>query len=413
MESVNSNITTASKLIRRAKQIADISNSDFLNYEELTEYLNASWKNVYQTIIQYNLNVFTVEANLVGSSGVYKLPFDCYQIKSIKNPFTGIEIPRKADSASMYGSYYEIVNDNLILGQSCGPVTITYWRKPYFLTLPNATLETTYNKAEDAEILDVCKDAILIKGVEDNYYIKSLLTDSKLDLSFIEPNEYEKLYLGNNFIVGVNSQPSTEELYYEIKDFYGNLVFYGNEKADYFIKSDDGLIYFGISDDEGVNIVELDGASAIDRINSKPDNIICIDNEFYPVEKNAMPIGIFDCRPAYTTPDKKLHLINDAMDRSKDIVEFVSIPTVGKLICTNYGFLDFSGKLYSNVPDTQLSFPNNIFFDCISYDLAIRFLCKMNADSSGVENLNRNAWNQLTASIDANADFPRVKLVRR
>ena len=43
---VNSNITTASKLIRRAQQIADISNSDFLNYEELTEYLNASWKNV-------------------------------------------------------------------------------------------------------------------------------------------------------------------------------------------------------------------------------------------------------------------------------------------------------------------------------------------------------------------------------
>lgn len=410
---VNSNITTASKLIRRAKQIADVANSDFLDYEELTEYLNASWKNVYQTVIQYNLNVFTVEANLVGSGGVYKLPFDCYQIKSIKNPYTGIEIPRKADSASMYGSHYEIVNDNLILGQSCGPVTITYWRKPYFLTLPNATLETTYNKAEDAEILDVCKDAILIKGVENNYYIKSLLTDSKLDLSFIEPNEYEKLYLGYNFIVGVNSQPSTEELYYEIKDFYGNLVFYGNEKADYFIKSDNGLIYFGISNNDGVNIVELDGTTAIDHINSKPENIICIDNEFYPVEKDAMPIGIFDCRPAYTTPDKKLHLINEQFDRSKDIVEFVSIPTVGKLVCTNYGFLDFSGKLYSNVPDTQLSFPNNIFFDCISYDLAIRFLCKMNADSSGVENLNRNAWNQLTASIDANADFQIIKKVRR
>ena len=410
---VNSNITTASKLIRRAKQIADISNSDFLNYEELTEYLNNSFLNVYQTIIQYNLNVFTVEANLIGSRGVYKLPFDCYQIKSVKNPYTGVEIPRKADSASMYGSHYEIVNDNLILGDTCGPVSITYWRKPYFLTLPNATLETTYNKAEDKEILDVCKDAILVKGVEDNYYIKSLLTDSKLDLSFIEPNEYEKLYLGNNFIVGVNSQPSTEELSYEVKDFYGNLVFYGNVKADYFIKSDDGLIYFGISDADGVNIVELDGTTAIEHINSKPDNIICIDNEFYPVEKGAMPIGIFDCRPAYTTPDKRLHLINEQFDRSKDIVEFVSIPTVGKLICTNYGFLDFSGKLYSNVPDTQLSFPNNIFFDCISYDLAIRFLCKMNADSSGVENLNRNAWNQLTASIDANADFMVVKKVRR
>ena len=201
---VNSNLTTASKLIRRAKQIADVANSDFLSYEELTEYLNASWKNVYQTVIQYNLNVFTVEANLVGSGGVYKLPFDCYQIKSIKNPYTGIEIPRKADSASMYGSHYEIVNDDLLLGNTRGPVTITYWRKPYFLTFPNATVSTNYSKAEDKEILDVCKDAILIKGVEDNYYIKSLLTDSKLDLSFIEPNGYEQLHLGNNVIVGVN-----------------------------------------------------------------------------------------------------------------------------------------------------------------------------------------------------------------
>ena len=412
---VNSNIVTASKLIRRAKQIADIANSDFLNYEELTEYLNASWKNVYQTVIQYNLNVFTVEANLVGSGGVYKLPFDCYQIKSVKNPYTGVEIPRKADSASMYGSHYEIVNDNLILGNTCGPVTITYWRKPYFLTFPNATVETTYNKAEDKEILDVCKDAILIKDAENKYYIKSLLTDSKLDLSFIEPDEYEKIYLGNNFIVGVNSQPSTEELYYEVKDFYGNLVFYGDVKADYFIKSDNGLIYIGILDVDKVKILEIDNVTEVASIKftSKPENIICIDNEFYPVEKDAMPIGIFDCRPAYTTPDKKLHLINEQFDRSKDIVEFVSIPAMGKLICTKYGFMDFSGKLYSNVPDTQMSFPNNLFLDCISYDLAIRFLCKMNADSSGVENLNRNAWNQLTASIDQNADFMVIKKVRR
>lgn len=409
MEHVNSNIVTASKLIRRAKQIADVANSDFLSYNELIDYLNASWKNVYQTIIQYNLNIFTVEANLVGSSGVYKLPFDCYQIKSVKNPYTGVEIPRKADSESMYGSHYEIVNDNLVLGSSCGPVTITYWRKPYFLTFPNATLETNYNKSEDAEILDVCKDAILVKDAENKYYIKSLLTDSKLDLSFIEPNEYEKIYLGNNFIIGINGSN------YEVKDFYGNLVFSGNITADYFIKSDDGVIYIGVLDTDKVKILELDNVTEVTSIKftSKPDNIICIDNEFYFVEKDAMPVGIFDCRPAYTTPDKNLHLINDQFDRSRDIIEFVSIPTIGKLICTNYGFLDFSGKLYSNVPDTQLSFPNNLFFDCISYDLAIRFLCKMNADSSGVENLNRNAWNQLTASIDANADFMRVKLVRR
>ena len=57
---VNSNRITATKLVRRAKQIADISNTDFLNYEEDTEYLNSAWKNVYQTIINYNLNSYLI-----------------------------------------------------------------------------------------------------------------------------------------------------------------------------------------------------------------------------------------------------------------------------------------------------------------------------------------------------------------
>ena len=65
MMNVNSNIVTASKLITRAKQIADVANTDFLSYDELIDYLNVSWKNVYQTIIQYNLNIFTVEANFL------------------------------------------------------------------------------------------------------------------------------------------------------------------------------------------------------------------------------------------------------------------------------------------------------------------------------------------------------------
>ena len=42
---VNSNIITAGALVQRAKQIADISNSDFLSYDELVKYLNNSFLN--------------------------------------------------------------------------------------------------------------------------------------------------------------------------------------------------------------------------------------------------------------------------------------------------------------------------------------------------------------------------------
>ena len=105
MYNANANRITASKLIQRAEEIADITNTDFLSYNEKLEYLNSTWKDVYQKIINYDLNVFTVDANLVGAAGRYKLPFDCYQIKSVKNPYTGRMIPRKADSESALGGY--------------------------------------------------------------------------------------------------------------------------------------------------------------------------------------------------------------------------------------------------------------------------------------------------------------------
>ena len=216
---VNSNRITATKLVRRAKQIADIANSDFLNYEEDTEYLNSAWKNVYQTIINYNLNVFTVEATLVGAAGVYKLPFDCYQIKSVKNPITGREIPRRSDSESVLGATYEVVNNTIRLGPSAGPVSITYWRKPFFLSIPDKEVEVSIEK--NRTILDSCNNSILLKdtivGVDQKMYIQNLLSNSTLELPYAPDPDYA-WYLGNNFILKCNA--STVQAY----DFYGNLI---------------------------------------------------------------------------------------------------------------------------------------------------------------------------------------------
>lgn len=409
---VNSNRITATKLVRRAKQIADITNTDFLNYEEDTEYLNSAWKNVYQTIINYNLNVFTVEATLVGAAGVYYLPFDCYQIKSVKNPITGREIPRRADSESVLGGTYEVVNNTIRLGPSVGPVVITYWRKPFFLSIPNEKIET--NIDQNREILDSCNNSILLKdtivGVEQKMYVQNLLSDSTLELPYA-PDPYYNWYLGNNFILKCND--STIQAY----DFYGNMI---DEitNIDYIYvlaKADNGLYYLTKANEEDENIVdvyELFGDKIAEvSVDVDTANIIGIDGEFYPVKtENAFPIGIFDDRPAYITENKELHLINP---NGSEIVEKVDVPSISNVYLVKYGFLTFDGTLYSCIPDTELDFPNNLYYDCISYDLAVRYLCKMNADSTGVENLNKNAWNQLTASIDQSADFPRVKLVRR
>lgn len=417
MYNINNNVVTASKLIDRALEVADIANTDFLSYNEKIDYLNSSWKSVYQNIIQYNLNVFTVEANLIGAAGVYQLPWDCYQIKSVKNPITGIEIPRKADSESIFGSTYEVVNNTIRIGPSIGPVTITYWRKPFFLSVPDKTIDTIWKK-KDSEVISSCKDAILVKDRTTNAYsIINLLTDSKLELPIDPNNGYTQFTLGNNFIVAV--YPNGGLLYYDVLDFEGNIVHTGSYVANYIVKGDDGMVYFGIKDQADEKFIHFyypDNVHVTDvHFPEVPVQIMCIDGLFYPLNFDGgwiAPIGLFDGRPAFTTA-RKLHLINDAFDRSKDIVEDIPVPCIGQIISTKYGFLTFDGMLYSNVPDTELNFPNNLYYDVISYDLAVRFLCKMNADSSGVENLNKSAWSLLTSSIDQSADFQRIKLVRR
>ena len=409
---VNDNRITASKLIRRALQIADLANTDFLDYEEKTEYLNFSWKNVYQTIINYNLDVFTVRAQLVGSGGVYPLPFDCYQIKAIKNPISGAIIPRKAESESVLGPYYEIRNNTIVLGPNVGPVEVVYWRKPFFLSIPNKKIET--NLEENREILDSCNNSILLKdtivGVEQKMYVQNLLADSTLELPYTPDPAYD-WRLGNNFILKCNS--STIQAY----DFYGNMldeitnIDYGYQLA----KADNGLYYLTKANEEDENLVdvyELFGDKVAEvKVDDTITNIVGIDGEFYPIKaENVFPIGIFDDRPAYITGNKELHLINP---NGSEIVEKVDVPSIGSVHLVKYGFLTFDGTLYSCIPDTELNFPNNMLYDVISYDLAVRFLCKQNADSSGVENLNRNAWNQFINAIDMSSDFQRIKNVRR
>lgn len=407
MYNSNENRTTASKLVQRALEIADVANTDFLSYNELTEYLNSTFKNVYQNIINYNLNVFTVTANLVGSAGRYKLPWDCYQIKSVKNPYTGRIVPRKADSESALGGYYEVVNDEIVLGPTVGPITVTYWRKPFWLSFPNKVIKS---ELEPKTVLDTCNDSLLVADSDNKLYIQNVLSDSELELPYVKEMAYS-YKLGNNFIIKCKNDVVIAY------DFYGNMldeitsITYSYD----LIKADNGLYYFTKANAEKENvwdIYELFGDKIAEvKTDENTESIIGIDGNFYPIKaENAFPIGLFDDRPAYITVNKELHLINED---GSEIVEKIDVPSIGPLVMVKYGFVTFDNKVYSCIPDTLLDFPNNLYYDVISYDLAIRFLCKQNADSTGVENLNMNAWNQLVASIDQNADYPRIKLVRR
>ena len=79
----------ASEIAHRAKQLADLTNTDFISNEEDIYYINDAWKEFYQLLINKGDKQFVKEVELAGSTingqVEYSIPDDCYQILSIKN----------------------------------------------------------------------------------------------------------------------------------------------------------------------------------------------------------------------------------------------------------------------------------------------------------------------------------------
>lgn len=391
---------TASKLIDRALHIADIANTDFLTHTELTDYMNDSYKALYQNIIEANLDLFTCEAHLVGTSGVYQLPFDCYQIKEIKNPITGTQIIRKTSSMGKYSNGYSIKNNAIIIdGINPGPVVIVYWRIPYFISIPNKTIECNISSNE---IIDTSVNNILYK---DGNYLAVWTPKGSISTNIdYHDNETYKLVQDQQILVaGTVENEDESQDYCVLVDLDGNNIWESDKKPDMFIKADNGLVYLGYKNEDKLEVYKLDKLQwAVDE-----GNYIVINNEIYDAPENAFPIGLFDNRPAYTI-DETLCLINPNKSVIKEPLELPIMKADAQL---KYGIIS-NGKIYSNVPDTIIDFPNNILYELLSYRLAICFLAKQNAESAGVQSMYDAAKRQFFSSMDANPDFQRMRNVR-
>lgn len=396
--------TTASRLIDRALHIADIANTDFLTHTELTDYMNDCYKALYQNIIEANLDLFTVEAHLVGTSGVYQLPWDCYQVKEIKNPITGTQIIRKTSSMGKYSNGYTIKNNAIIIdGINPGPVVIAYWRIPYFISIPNKTVECNISANE---IIDTSVNNILYK---DGNYL-AVWTPKGLVSTNIDYHENEEYHLVQDqqvLISGTVENEDGNQDYCVLADLNGNNIWETDKKPFKYIKSDDGIVYIGYKSKGKLDVYKLDKLIATLDKPQQGNEYVCIDHNFYEVPKGAFPIGLFDSRPAYTYDDT-LCLINP----NKSVIkEQLDLPIMKADAQLKYGIIS-NGKIYSNIPDTIIDFPNNILYELLAYRLAQCFLAKQGAKNDGVQAMYNSIKQQFFASIDVNPDFQRMRNVR-
>lgn len=187
---------SVSQLVKRAKNLADIGNTDFLTHTELTQYVNDAWTTLYQWLIDQGDKQFVTEARLqgtgVGNYVEYEIPHDLYQIISIKSKWGGL-LTRHADSQSRsHNGTYEVINNKIRIYSGLDDLILTYYRIPLFLTFPDETLRVDLG---NKQIISSAGNAVLFSDGE----IRNILSGETLGQ--VTLNENRNYKLGNGHIV--------------------------------------------------------------------------------------------------------------------------------------------------------------------------------------------------------------------
>lgn len=176
----------ASDIVKRARKIADLENSDFINWYEEVTTLNDAYDALYQELVDINDPSFiriidTVDRHI-------QLPADFHQLRCvtlIKNGFS-TPILRRSFSESYNSLSYEIVGDVIhinmpyTLSAPAGTFHIEYYTAPVTLLYPPENKEFENSEALITNVDQEGDTTIEILAISDKYevYYKYITTES-------------------------------------------------------------------------------------------------------------------------------------------------------------------------------------------------------------------------------------------
>lgn len=396
----------ASEIAYRAKQLADLTNTDFISNEEDIYYINDAWKEFYQLLINKGDKQFVKEVELAGSTVngqvEYSMPEDCYQILSIKNNY-GV-ITRKADSESDTSNTYEVVNNKIRLYGTQGHIVMTYYTVPEFITLPDKTIytELTYNTVSN--FTDYIQNSFI--NSDNNVYnarTSELVatTDNNLILKGGKLGVYNNTlydFDGNSVITG--GFPTNGR----IVDSYGIKWTRGNTTTWTSIADTKTIPAYteGVMFKDGSVVGVLDNKLYLYQNETQTDLNL---NKIYDGSNYMASFG--DHEFAYVGG-----YVFEYYNGTLQNYEEVTVP--GKyLFPLKYGILYYDGnvKIKSLLPDTEFNFPNELYVEVLAASLAIRYAMKQNASVEGLNNLYENMKGQFLNSLSQDSGYTRINNV--
>ena len=372
-------IYKVSDIVKAAKQIADIENSDFISWNENIRLLNEAWTAVHQKLINKGDFTFVNEMNITKEQ---ELPSDFYQVLSVIDNYH-TPVPRYSIGMNDSQIWYKLINNKLILN-GLQSAKLTYFTKPQFLTYSADTIVDAL-PLEAGEVIKFACDnyALTNKNVWD---IKEASIVRAANETDVYVDAYGRTYSANEkpiFYPDGRCFKLTQNVCTDINCKVG----YSNDIEN--ITFDGVYYYVRYSSNGNINVFEQDNSTNIDVLEGFSSNIYFNNEHNFYIKDNVVFV---DGIPMYDASiyNNKVYMLK--IDLS-----------------TGYGLFTNNNKILSIAVDTELDLPNNLYYNVLAYMLAFSYCCKQGKDASYVSaQLNSNV--ELLYDTLTNDAFSQMKI---
>lgn len=433
---------TTKDIVTRARELADLENSNFITWSENMKLLDESYKKLYQEAINESDKYYLTRCELKDlvvaerreKEVSFYLPKDFYQLHSISVKGTGRQILKKARTEDSSSARYDIENNTLVLfgGASSLPLDIAYYPVPKTLTLKNEPVTVSV----EGTALDVNGDMVLSVDGDGHAIITNINTGwtKSIDISSItEDVEIGLLGTTKFYLLTVNTTgywcdiktgtvaindrfigKKDGVLYYTdfgrgtepppvnvgIYNEYGRELFSRNGIAGYFLSS----VYFTLDDDLNLYFFQNNPYPRIIKVDADANFTEVIKFDTSKMHGGYTQWGSFQIiqgKLFYASGD--IYCDETKLLGANEYDRFIGFNKID--FDTGYGFavtpLYEEGvmQVHSCFADTELDFPNNFYFSYLAYLLAIAYKQKQNADATLLIQRANDEYAQFLTSI--------------
>ena len=358
---------TTKDIILRAEQYANKENADCYSYAEKVAMLNESWITIYQYLCNTGDKYWCKRITFTGKEIV--LPKDCYQISAVY-----IKAGRREEQIYKYSLFNNTIKLDEDLYSGSYSYILEYYPTPINLAFRDAIRKCPFQLEG---MLDIT-DGKVFGYANGSYYIYDTNLKQNLTPSITSTQwNYAHIYKDSS-IVGIKNDGSYEIFYNGTLTSAETIVIYNNNV--HYVSSG--------------NLLDVNG------------NIVCQWKTTEPGWYTTEDFIIFTKQDGVLAVNNSVSIIYNThtgvVDNSKS---YTTYRIIGYYDTNSFLTKDLFTNIYyieSEYNDTNINYPNNIFFTFLALDIALKMRSKQGIDNTQLNSQWVVAKNALFNSIEKN-----------